>query len=116
MDANTDTPIKSKDGKTIEIADQNKKNAYRIELNEKDKATLFKNDKKLLEFNVKKEEGEKGTNLYASKIESRFYKIRNTLIFTNPTQELGIDLRYASQDKTDDHADNITLEGMHTLT
>ena len=35
------------------------------------------------------------------------------MIFTNPVMEIGVDPRYASQDKTDEYALNITLEGMH---
>src|SRR5829696_358209 len=130
LDPKVDRPIKIEKEAAIQISDQNKKNVYLIKLNEKDKgkATLFKNDKKLLEFIVKVEEekeagteggGEAGankkkTNLYANKIESAFYKVRNTLIFTNPVMEIGVDPRYASQDKTDEYTDNITLEGMHT--
>ncbi len=46
-------------------------------------------------------------------MESEFYKIRNTLIYTDPVLEIGVDPRYASQDKTDEDAGNVTIEGMH---
>ena len=118
LDNKTDTLREIENGTAIQISDQNKKNIYLIKLNEKDeeRATLFKNEKRLLEFIVRREggDGEKKTNLYAKKIESGFYKIRNTLIFTNPVLSLGVDPRDASQDKTDEHADSITLEGMRT--
>jgi hypothetical protein len=127
LDAEKDIPVIDENETAIQISDQIKKNVYRIELNEKDKgkATLLKKGKKLLDFVVKiekvrgeEEEGEEAakikTNLYANKIESAFYKIRNTMIFTNPVMEIGVDPRFASQDKTDQNAENITLEGMHT--
>jgi hypothetical protein len=50
----------------------------------------------------------------ANKIKSGSYNIRNTLIFTNPVMEIGVDPRYAAQETTDEYAENITLEGMHT--
>ena len=124
LDTKTATLKEIENGTSILISDQNKKNVYLIKLNEKDegKATLFKNDKKLLDFIVRREgeegggegDSEKKTNLYARRIESAFYKIRNTLIFTNPLMALGVDPRDASQDKTVEHAEKITLEGMHT--
>ena len=119
LDTNTATLKEIENGTALLVSDQNKKNVYLIKLNEKDegKATLLKNDKKLLDFIVRREgegDSEKKTNLYAPRIESAFYKIRNTLIFTNPLMALGVDPRDASQDKTDEHAEKITLEGMHT--
>jgi hypothetical protein len=127
LDPKTDRPIKIDNEEAIQITDKNQKNVYRIKLDkEKDKATLFKNDEKLLDFIVKVENVEAGmgggeeadtnkkTNLYANKIESGLYNIRNTLIFTNPVMEIGVDPRYASQETTDEYAENITLEGMHT--
>jgi hypothetical protein len=126
LDPITDRPIKIENEETIQITDQHQKNVYRIKLNEKDKkATLFKNDKKLLDFRAdeggagtaggeEETDTNKKTNLYANKIESGFYKIRNTLIFTNPVMEIGVDLRYAAPEIVRRDAENITLEGMHT--
>jgi hypothetical protein len=50
----------------------------------------------------------------ANKIKSGIYKIRNTVIFTNPVMEIGVDLRYAAPEIVQRDAENITLEGMHT--
>ena len=59
LDPTTDRPIKIENEATIQISDQNQKNVYRIKLkeNDKGKATLFKNDKRLFDFIVKEEEG-----------------------------------------------------------
>src|SRR5215218_996910 len=114
LDAKTYTFKMIDNDKAIQITDQDKTNLYLVKLNEKEegKATLFKKDKKLLDFVVKKDREK--AKLYAGIIESAFYKIRNTLIFTNPNMEIAIDPRYASQDKTKENAEDITLEGMHT--
>jgi len=120
LDSEKDRPTIIDNGTAIEISDQDGNDVYRIELKRMDggkaAALLEKNGKKVFDFTVEggggREENQK-TNLYASNIESSFYKIRNTLIFTNPVMEIGVDPRYASQYTIDEHTENITLEGIH---